>query len=170
MTTLTTDQKWTLSHFHISYQNSKISWQKMSTILVKSTSNALKIEVFQKKSFIEEIHFSCTFFVIDMFWKLQFLKHLKHFLLKLCPFFVSWFWSFVNLSRVIFDQSPKLDLGFDVRPEIPILKGIYFFSQIHIFFQNCRPYKEVTCLEEDLKKAILLNNENMERDWMKSVK
>jgi len=33
-----------------------------------------------------------------------------------------------------------------------------------------RPYKEVTCLEEDLKKAILLNNENMEREWMKGVK
>ena len=47
-----------------------------------------------KKNFIEEIHFSGTFFIIDIFWKLQFLKHLKHFLLKLCPFFVSWFWSF----------------------------------------------------------------------------
>ena len=63
------------------------------------------------------------------FWKLQFLKHLKHFLLKLCPFFVSWFWSFgkkyENDLRVIFDQWPKLSLGLDVRHEIPILKVIY---------------------------------------------
>ena len=33
-----------------------------------------------------------------------------------------------------------------------------------------RPYKEVTGLEDDLKKAILLNNETMEREWMNSVK
>ena len=33
-----------------------------------------------------------------------------------------------------------------------------------------RPYKEVTSLEDDLKKAILLNNETMEREWMNSVK
>ena len=62
------------------------------------------------------------------FWKLQFLKHLKHFLLKLCPFFVSWFWSFgkiyENDLRGIFDQWPKFSLGLDVRPEIPILKVI----------------------------------------------
>ena len=62
----------------------------MGTILVKSALNALKIEVFKKQILIEEIQFSGTFFVIDIFWKLQFLKHLKHFLLKLCPFFVSW--------------------------------------------------------------------------------
>ena len=48
-----------------------------------------KLKFLEKK--IEEIHFSWTFFVIDMFWKLQFLKHLK-----LCPFFVSWIWSFVK--------------------------------------------------------------------------
>ena len=29
------------------------------------------------------------------------------------------------LLRVIFDQWPKLYLGLDVRPEIPILKGLY---------------------------------------------
>ena len=28
-----------------------------------------------------------------------------------------------------------------------------------------RPYKEVTSLEEDLKKAILLHNETMDREW-----
>ena len=40
----------------------------MGTILVKSALNALKIEVFKKKFFfIEEIQFSGTFFVIDIF-------------------------------------------------------------------------------------------------------
>ena len=43
----------------------------MGTILVKSALNALKIEVFKKKIFfIEEIQFSGTFFVIDVYWKL----------------------------------------------------------------------------------------------------
>ena len=52
------------------------------------------IRIFLNFFFIEEYQFRGTFFVIDIFWKLQFLKHLKHFLLKLCLFFVSWFWSF----------------------------------------------------------------------------
>ena len=40
----------------------------MGTILVKSALNALKIEVFKKKKkIIEEIQFSGTFFVIDIF-------------------------------------------------------------------------------------------------------
>jgi hypothetical protein len=39
----------------------------MGTLLVKSALNALKIEVFKKKKFIEEIQFSGTFFVIDIF-------------------------------------------------------------------------------------------------------
>jgi hypothetical protein len=112
MTTLVTDQNWPFSRFHISYQNSKISWQS-----------------FQKnKFFIEEIQFSGTFFVINIFWKLQFLKYLKHFLQKLHPFFVSWFWSFFKQYefdlRVIFDQWPKLHLGLDMQPKIPILKGL----------------------------------------------
>ena len=75
MKTLATDQKWPFSHFHISYQKSKISWQKMGTILVKSALNALK---------------------------LKFSKN------------------------VIFDHWPKLSLGLDMRPEIPILKVIYY--------------------------------------------
>ena len=33
-TNFATDKKWPLSHFHISYQNSEISWQKMGLILV----------------------------------------------------------------------------------------------------------------------------------------
>ena len=39
----------------------------MGTILVKIALNALKIEVFKKHFFIEEIQFSGTFFVIDIF-------------------------------------------------------------------------------------------------------
>ena len=40
----------------------------MGTILVKSALNALKIEVFKKNYFfIEEIQFSGTSFVIDIF-------------------------------------------------------------------------------------------------------
>ena len=39
-----------------------------------------------KKKFIKEIQFSDKFYVPDIFLKLQFLKNLKHFLLKLCPF------------------------------------------------------------------------------------
>ena len=38
----------------------------MGTILVKSALDALKIDVFKKK-FIEEIQFSDTFFVTDIF-------------------------------------------------------------------------------------------------------
>ena len=87
MTTLATDQKWPLGHFYISYQNSKISWQKMGKILVKSTWNALKIEVFKiKKNYIEEIQYSGVFFVIDISWKLQFLNH---FVTKIMPIFQS---------------------------------------------------------------------------------
>ena len=56
----------------------------------------------------------------------------------MCPFFVSWFWSFgkkyKNDLRVIFDQWPKLSLGLDVQPEIPILNVIYSIVWIvHMF-------------------------------------
>ena len=39
----------------------------MGTILVKSALNALKIEVFNIFFFIEDIKFSGTYFVIDIF-------------------------------------------------------------------------------------------------------
>ena len=123
---LATDKKWPFSQFHISYQNSEISWPKVPISDFQSQFSMSKIiRNFPKKNFIEEYHFRGTLFVTDIFWKLQFLKH---FLLKLCPFFVSWFWSFVKRYefdlRVIFDQWPKLSLGLDVQPEIPILKVI----------------------------------------------
>ena len=39
------------------YQNSKISWEKISKILVKSALNALKIEVFKKKISLKIFNF-----------------------------------------------------------------------------------------------------------------
>jgi hypothetical protein len=52
----------------------------MGKILVKGALNALKIEVFKNNVFIEEIQFSGTYFVTDIF------KAFKALLLKLCPF------------------------------------------------------------------------------------
>ena len=94
----------------------------------------------------KKISFSGTYFVVYIFWKFQFFKHLKHFLLKLCQFFVSWFWSFIKRyefdSRVIFDQWAKLHLGLDVQPEIPILKGLYSgsctMSYLSVFILNSK--------------------------------
>ena len=130
MTTFATGQKFmSFSYFLPKLQN---QLTKMGTILVKSAFNALKLK-FSKKG----VQFSGTFFVIDIFWKLQFLKNLKHFFLKLCPYFVSCFWSFgkkyENDLRVIFDQWPKLSLGLDVQPEIPILKVIYYIVVLKEF-------------------------------------
>jgi hypothetical protein len=51
------------------------------------------------------------------------------------PFFVS----YENALMVIFDQWPKLYLGFDVEPEIRILKVIYHLgtvSPLSMFFIN----------------------------------
>ena len=47
-----------------------------------------------------------------------------------------------NLN-VIFDQWPKLHLGLDMRPEIPILKGLYpmdISHHIFIFFLSSENY------------------------------
>ena len=61
------------SHFHISYQNSKISWQKMGTILVKSALNALKIEVFKKDFlFINEFNLVAHFLWLTFFENFNF--------------------------------------------------------------------------------------------------
>ena len=82
------------------------------------------VQIFPKKIFIEEYHFWGMFFIIDIFWKL--FKAL--YLLKSCQFFVGWILSFgkryENDVKVIFDQWPKMNLGFDVEPEIRILKVI----------------------------------------------
>ena len=123
---LATVKKWPLSQFHISYQNSEISWPKVPISDFQSQFSMSKIiRNFLKKKFIEEYHFRGTFFVIDIFFKSIF-KAL--YLLKLGPFFVSWFPSFGkrygNDLRVIFYQWPKLCIGLDVEADIQILKGI----------------------------------------------
>ena len=125
---LATDKKWPLSQFHISYQNSEISWPKVLISDFQSQFSMSKIiRNFLIFFFIEEYQFRGTFFVIDIFWKLPFLRHF--FLVKLGQFFVSWFQSFgkryENDLRVIFDHWSKLNLGFDVELEIWILKDIY---------------------------------------------
>ena len=114
----------------------------MGTILVKS---ALKIEVFKKiKCFIEEIQFSGTFFVIDIFWKLQFLKHLKHFLLKLCPFFVSWFWSFVKRYEIDlkghFWSVVKVVIRIGCATWNSNLKSYLLHISFNLFFSDMRIY------------------------------
>ena len=73
---LATDKKWPLSQFHISYQNSEISWPKAPISDFQSQFSMSKIiRIFLNFFFIEEYQFRGMFFVIDIFWKLQFLKH-----------------------------------------------------------------------------------------------
>ena len=89
----------------------------MGTILVKSALNALKLKL-KKKISLKKFNLVNRFLLFTFFEILSFSKHSKHFLLKLCPFFVSWFWGFVKRYEfdlmVIFDQWPKLHSGFDV--------------------------------------------------------
>ena len=49
-TTLATDEKWSLSRFHISYQKLEISWQKMDKFL----ENKLFFEYFFSKNFVDK--------------------------------------------------------------------------------------------------------------------
>ena len=58
----------------------------MGTILVKSALNALRIEVLKKK-IIEEIQFSGTIFVIDIFLKTSIFKAFKALFTKIVPNF-----------------------------------------------------------------------------------
>ena len=44
--------------------------------------------------------------------------------------------TYENALSVIFDQWPKLCLGFDVEPEIRILKVIYYISQVKEALHN----------------------------------
>ena len=85
-------------------------------------------KIIQNFFFIQEYHFRGTFIVIDIFWKIWFLKQFIY-ILKFGPCFVSLFSSFGkrygNDFRVIFYQCPKLCIGLDVEADIQILKGIY---------------------------------------------
>ena len=57
------------------YQNSKISWQKMPISDFQSDFSMSKIiRIFLIFFFIEEYQFRGTYIVIGIFWKLQFLK------------------------------------------------------------------------------------------------
>ena len=57
------------------YQNSKISWQKMPISDFQSEFSMSKIiRIFLNFFFIEEYQFRGTYIVIGIFWKLQFLK------------------------------------------------------------------------------------------------
>ena len=64
----------------------------MGTILVKSALNALKNEFFKK--WATKLNFFNDFF----FGKVQFIKHLKHFLLKLCPLSVDFGVLVINIK------------------------------------------------------------------------
>ena len=65
---LATDKKWPLSQFHISYQNSEISWPKVLISDFQSQSSMSKIiRNFIKKLFIEEYHFRGTFLLLTFF-------------------------------------------------------------------------------------------------------
>ena len=71
--TLVTDKKWSFSYFHISYQNSKISWQKMGTILnQKSAWDAVKIVVFKKKMRLKIFNLVAHFLLQAFFENLNF--------------------------------------------------------------------------------------------------
>ena len=93
MRTLATDQKRPLSHFHISYQNSKISWQKLPISDFQSQFSMPKIiRIFPKKIFAEEYHFRDRFFVIHIFWKLWFLRHFSTKIMSIFCQLISEFW------------------------------------------------------------------------------
>ena len=105
---LATDKQWSLSQFHISYQNSEISWPKVPISDFQNQFSMSKIiRNFQNKFFVEEYHFRGTFFVTDIFWRIIFLKHI----------FVSWFLSFGkrygNDLGLIFYQLIKLSIELD---------------------------------------------------------
>ena len=63
-TTLAIDEKWPLSRFHISYQNSKISWQKMDTFF----ENKVFFKYSKKKNWTN----SADFDLEKWLWKYEF--------------------------------------------------------------------------------------------------
>ena len=68
---LATDKKWPWSQFHISYQNSEISWPKVLISDFQSQLSTSKIiRIFPKKIFIEKYHFRTTFLLLTFFHNL----------------------------------------------------------------------------------------------------
>ena len=52
------------------------SWNLQNFDFQSQFSMSKIIRIFPKKIFIEQYQFRSTFFVIDIFWKIQFLNHL----------------------------------------------------------------------------------------------
>ena len=124
-------KKW-LGHFHISYQNSEISWQKMSLNLV---DKVLENWISQKIPITKNM-------------PLKWYSSMKiDFESQKSALLVSWFSRFgkryeIDL-RVIFHQWPKLGLGLDVEAEIRILKvnqplwnNTYLFENIFVLLPS----------------------------------
>ena len=121
------------------YQNSKISWQKLPISDFQSEFSMSKsVRIFLIFYFIEEYQFRSTYFVIGFFWKLQFLKH-----------FIKWIWAnfltadfgvLVGLTMTWFSEEmlisnicirgpfefPTRHTWFHVLSNQKILKVIYF--------------------------------------------
>jgi len=130
---LATDKKWPLSQFHIFYQNSEISWPKVPISDFQSQFSMSKIiRIFAKNVFIKE--YRC-FLLLIFFENFDFLSTLFNYLST----------EFRVLALIVFDQWPKLNLGFDVVPEIRILKVIYFIL-------TCRVSKLYRVFELDLSQ------------------
>ena len=108
---LATDKKWPLSHFISLTKTRKSADQKCWFLTFK---------VNYPKLFHWRIPFEVHIFCYWHFLKNSIFKAL--YLLKLGPFFVSWFPSFGkrygNDLRVIFYQWPKLCIGLDVEADI----------------------------------------------------
>ena len=73
---MATEKNWPLSQFHISYQNSEIIWPKVPISDFQSQLSMSKIiQNFQNRISLKNITLWAHFFVIDIFGKIQFLKH-----------------------------------------------------------------------------------------------
>jgi hypothetical protein len=100
---LVTDQKWPLIHFHISYQNSKFSWQKIGMILLNKVLWKLKFSknVNNKKHAPKMIFFDekKNWKDSDNFWhrKLTLKVRNRH-------FSTSWFRTYVDLPKNFLDE------------------------------------------------------------------
>ena len=89
---LATDEKWPLNQFHISYQNSEISWPKAPISDISQFAMSKIIRIFLILFSLQNIIFWAHFLL------LKFLKKIKHYL---GPFFV-WFLSFDRRYRSFF--------------------------------------------------------------------
>ena len=91
-------------------------------------------ESFQRKFSLKNIILEAYLLLLIFFENFNFQSTL---FTKIMLIFVSWILSFSkryeNDFRVIFDQWPKLNLGFDVKSEIRILKVIYYLCKVSLY-------------------------------------